>query len=86
MAWARGVVAELEVLIGLGASIFQVQSCFLFVWLCFSIFFRKNRRSWSVLVRLGSLRARFWMVLGRSGEGFGGPGAAFLKVFLRTDT
>ena len=38
-------------------------------------------RSWSVFVRLGALRARFWRGQGRSGEGFGGPRALFFEVF-----
>ena len=44
------------------------------------------RCSWSVFVRLGRLRARFWRGLGRSGDGFGGPRGAFLKAFVHEKT
>ena len=37
-------------------------------------------RSWSVYVRLGALRARFWRGLGSAGHGFGGPKRRFFEL------
>ena len=37
--------------------------------------------SWSVFVRLGTLRVRFREGLGRLGHGFGGPERSFFEVF-----
>ena len=60
MAWARGVVAGPQTPIWVGSLNFPIPEPLFVRLVAFSIFYRKNRRSWS-----------FWSVLGRSGLDFG---------------
>ena len=67
-------------LLGVLLALFLALGCFLGVFFASGCVFGQT---WSVFVRLGNLRARFFRGRGRSDEGLGGSRALFSKAVLQ---